>query len=120
MRLPRSHPGDLLFREPDHEQQSANEPARNRLDPGRDNLGLATRSTPDDFPEPFLGDAKLIAEHPMEQVLPDLRRLVVGDLRSQSGAVRKLPEIAPMITGPATPTGEVRLFGPSVVGDVPA
>lgn len=120
MRLLRRHPGDLLSREPDCEEQSGHEPARDRLDPGQDNLGLTTRSTTDDLPKPFLGDAKLIAEVPMEQVLPDLRALVVGDLRPQSSAVGQLPVIAPMITGPATATGEVRLFCPAVVRDVSA
>ena len=56
----------------------------------------------------------------MEQVVADIGSLIVGDLGPQSGAVGFVSEVAPMVTDATTTAGEIRLLGPSVVGDVPA
>ena len=77
--LLRGHARDILFWQPHREDKAGHEPARDRLDSGRE-FGLRTDSSANDGPEVVLGYAQLIPQDPAEQVRADLRALVVRDL----------------------------------------
>lgn len=98
-----AHLCDLGLGESDGEQQPRDQPTRYRFDSRFGYVGLGSGPPTDDLPEASLGDLKLIAKDPMEQVVADLGALIVRNLRPKARTVGQLAEVAPMIADSSAP-----------------